>query len=154
MEDKDLKYYCDDTLKNEDVAQWNYLLDYAFAKADAVEFNILYTNSELPEEIKALLSDLIERGEEGKKIYPSGEYLRFKLTKKVKDFIKSKQNREWYNYFLEDISFLKENKEFLATVTHENQIVLQATRLQIEEWNKHGFNFSSDWGIDPVQHNN
>jgi DNA-binding LytR/AlgR family response regulator len=153
MKNTDLRYYCDDTLKTNDNDKWQYLINYAFKKADTVEFNILNSNQELTPEIEALSNDLIEKSERRNKIYPSGSYLRYKLTDNIKNFIKAKQYKDWYNYNIEDISFLKNDKEFLATITHENYVILQSTEEQREQLKEEGFNFWCDWGVDPAAEN-
>jgi hypothetical protein len=153
MDDTELKYYCDDTFKKVDNDKWNYLLDYAFERSDYVEFNILTSDYKHRPEIETLSSDLIEKGEREYKIYPSGLYVRFTLTYKVKSFIKSKEYKDWYNYDLEDISFIKGDNEILATITHHNYIILQSTEKQRKELKDKGFNFWCDWGVDPAKDN-
>ena len=54
---------------------------------------------------------------------------------------------------LEDISFLRQNSEFLGTISHENYIVLQMTEDERQSWNKKGFNFEFDWGVDAREEN-
>ena len=153
MDNQSLKYYCDDTFKRDDDEKWNYLLDYAFKIADEVEFNILYSDHELTPEIEALSEDLIEKQKRKNKIYPSGYSLRYRLTDKLKEFIKSKRYSDWEGYNLEDASFLKNGTEFLATVTHENQVILQCSEGQRNTLKEKGFNFWCDWGNDPAKEN-
>ena len=73
------------------------------------------------------------------------------MTDKLKGFIKSKKYYEWYNFFLEDVSFIKDNVEFMATITHENYVILQMTEIQRNNLNINGYNFWSDWGVNPIQ---
>jgi len=96
---------------------------------------------------------MVEKSKIRNKIYPSGHSLKYRLTNSVKDFIRSKQCDEWNNYNLEDISFLKDDKEFLATITHENQIILQTTEKQRNELKEKGFDFWCDWGDNPAEEN-
>lgn len=144
------RYFCDDTFKNEDYDKWSYLLDYAFDKADQVEFNILYPDSDLTKLLADLSTDFIGRGKRTDKIYRSGQFIRYHLTDRTKNFIKSKKYSDWRSYLFEDISFLKNGKEFFATITHENYVILQLTEEQRSILNKKGFNFQYDWGIDPI----
>jgi hypothetical protein len=145
MEYQNKKYYCDDSVKKNDNEKWNYLLNYSFQIADAVEFNLLFRNQKLPNEIQSLFVDLIEKKKDTNKIYFSGESLKFRLTDRIKDFIKSKKYSDWKNYYLEDISFIKGTTEFFATITHENYIILQMTQSQRSELNQNGFNFWCEW---------
>ena len=143
------KFYLDDkTMKESDQKKWSYLLDYAFGKADMVEFNILYTDTALKKILTDFADDLIDKGKRRNKIYASGHYVRFRLTDKIKDFIKSKEYRDWYNSNLEDISFLLENHEFFATITHEDYVIIQMTDKHREIFNKRGFSFLDIW--EPV----
>jgi|GEM_PF-3288577 DNA gyrase/topoisomerase IV subunit A len=143
------KFYCDESLKADDKDKTDELLSYAFGLADHVEFNILYTDEkELEAKIKSIKDDLIDRGKRFDKIYNGTEYIRFKLTDKVKDFVRKRGIIGWTNTQLEDISFLRQNFEFLATISHENYIILQMTEDEKNSWSKKGFNFEFDWGID------
>jgi hypothetical protein len=143
------KFYCDESLKADDKEKTNNLLDYAFGLADSVEFNILYRdNNELERTIESVKEDLLARGQRFDKIYNGTEYIRFRLSDKVKDFIRKKGIRGWRNTQLEDISFLRQNFEFLGTVSHENYIILQMTEDERKSWNEKGFNFEFDYGED------
>ncbi len=153
MTDKSLKYYCDESLKDDESVKWTYLLDYAFGNADEVEFNILDSDDEL-EKITSDFSDYItNKGKRKNKIYASGQFIRFKLTEKVKEFIKDKSYADWAGKNLEDISFLKNGKEFFATISHENYVILQMTEQQKTDLNNKGFNFEWDFGVDPAKEN-
>ncbi len=144
------KFYCDESLKADDKTKTEELLNYVFGIADHVEFNILYKDEkELEAKIKIIKDDLIYRGKRSDKIYRSGEYIRFRLTDKVKDFVRQRGIIGWTNTQLEDISFLRQNFEFLGTISHENYIILQMTEDERSSWNKKGFNFEFDWGVDP-----
>ncbi|MCU0352054.1 MAG: hypothetical protein MUF43_14700 [Flavobacterium sp.] len=144
-----MRYYCDDTFRKDDDIKWNHLLDYAFDLADHVEFNILHVGQKYPSEIESLLGDLVERKHKRDKIYATDESIRFKLTDSLKNFIKSKKYNDWNNYFLEDISFIKHNLEFMATITHENYIILQMTEDLRDDLNNKNFDFCFDWGAIP-----
>ena len=144
------RYYCHDSLKNEEEEKWQYLLDYAFDKADFVEFNLLYLNQQITPEIEALSKDLVEKSKRKRKIYSNGNYyVRYILSDKVKEFIKSKRYGDWRGYNYEDISFVKDGKEFLATNTHENLIILKMDHLFRDKLSEKGFDFWCDWGTTP-----
>lgn len=150
MTDISIKYYCDESLKNNDQDKWVFLLDYAFNKADQVEFNILYSENGLTKILTDLSDDFIEKGKRKEKIYRHGQFIRYNLSDKMKSFIKSKKYSDWYTFFFEDISFLKEGKEFFATITHENFIIIQLTEGERNYLNNNGFHFDSDWGTSPA----
>lgn len=144
------KFYCDESLKATDKEKTEALLNYAFGLADHVEFNILYRDDrDLERTINPVKDDLVERGKRFDKIYNGTEYIRFKLTDKVKDFVKKRGIGGWRNTQLEDISFLRQGLEFLGTVSHENYIILQMTEDERRTWNEKGFNFEFYWGEDP-----
>ncbi len=143
------KYYCDESLKKTDKDKIEYLLTYAFGLADQVEFNVLYKDDKLLNEtIKNVKDDIVASGQRFDKIYNGVEFIRFSLTDKVKDFIRTKGIMGWRNTQLEDISFLRDNVEFLGTVSHENYIILQMTDKERESLNDMGFNFEFDYGTD------
>ena len=121
--------------------KWLIILDYIFPKSDEIEFNIFQVKKQLDSFINTWQDEFIEKGRRSNKIYPSGEYIRFKLTERFKEFIKSIKIREWSNYGLEDISFLKNGIEILAIITHENFIYLLMTDLQADILNNQDFNF-------------
>jgi hypothetical protein len=143
MKNEELRFYCDDTFKKDDNDKWYYLIDYAFSIADSVEFNVLY-KSDLKREIQNISKDIIETTESNKR-----GALKFKLSPSVKQFIKSKKYYEWNGYNLEDMTFVKNEKIFLTTITHENYIILETTEKSRNELKKKGFDFWCDWGTHP-----
>jgi hypothetical protein len=121
------QYYLDRSFKGDVENKWNYLLDLAFQKADQVEFNVLFPR-ELSHAIEPVKHYQIKSLPTQNKIYKSGKTIRFNLTEDVKRFIASKPYFDWRNFVIEDISFLKQNVEFLATITHENYIIIKLNR--------------------------
>jgi hypothetical protein len=143
------RFYCDDSLKKNEKEKTDDLLTYAFRLADSVEFNILYSDDKkLEKTIEPIKDDLLVRGKRFDKIYSGTEYIRFGLSDKVKQFIREKGIHGWRNTQLEDISFLQQDLEFLATVSHENYVILQMTEDERKSWNGKGFNFAFDYGVD------
>lgn len=143
MKNEELRFYCDDTFKKDDNDKWYYLIDYAFSIADSVEFNVLY-KSGLNHEIKNISIDIIETTKLNKR-----GALRFKLSPSVKLFIKSKKYYDWNGYNLEDMTFVKNEKIFFTTITHENYIILETSEKSRNELKNKGFDFWCDWGTDP-----
>ena len=134
-----MKYSLTESLKAHD--KWVELLTEKMKEAEYVEFNTLYDYSNLLPELEDLKSELVEEGRRKDKIYPSGKYRRYKLTSKLKDFILSKKYDSWANYQFEDLSLIKNEKEILATITHENYIYIMTTDEERKEFNKRGFDF-------------
>lgn len=121
--------------------KWTYLLSSRMREADAVEFNILYQPNKLQIELAELEPYLILKGKRKDKIYISGEFRRYRLSSEVKEFIFSKSYKSWYNYQFEDLSLLKNETEVLATITHENYVILLMTEEERQELNAQGFDF-------------
>src|SRR5690606_39204492 len=99
MKDKKLFALSESVAENE---KWIVLLTYYLVQADSVEFNTLYDQNNLNQELKSLEPDLIEEGERTDKIYPSGIFRRYRLSERVKEFIISKPYKDWKNYQFED----------------------------------------------------
>ena len=143
----DIKYYCDTSYDKNSNSQWEYLLEYAFRRADQVEFNILRSDSRLKMILLDFADDIVDKECRKDKIYKTGKFIRFNLSENVKEFIRSKSYNDWLNYAIEDISFLKEGNEFLATITHENYIIVQLEESERVDLNMIGFNFNSEWSL-------
>jgi hypothetical protein len=139
------KYYVDSTINTVDHDKWLLLLEYAFNLADQVEFNVLKQSKDFFNFLVTFQDSLTDPAKPIDKIYTRGEYIRLELTKEVKDFIKSKYYNDWYNYFLEDISFLKNGLEFFATITHENYVIIKLDESDRDYFNKQGFSFEVEW---------
>ena len=139
------KYYCDSTFNKNDNFKWQKLIDIAIKSCDFVEFNVLKKEYLEVDEINELKNALIKHGKRKNKIYSSGNCLKFKLSKKVISFIKAKEYPDWYNYYLEDISFIKNCTEMLSTITHENYVIMLIKPEDVVSLNKEGFDFV-EWG--------
>jgi hypothetical protein len=136
-------YYIDDEFESIDGNGWTKLLMTYLSSADAIEFNILYSSKELDNILSNFESGIIEIGRRKNKIYPSGQFVRFKVSEQIKDFILSKKYHFWNSFCLEDISILKNGMEILATITHENYIYVTGTPEEIEKINSLGFKFDT-----------
>jgi len=149
MSAQNIRYYCDNSFHKYDQWKWEYLLDYVFEKADQVEFNILRKNDPVPFEISAISDDLIGFEKRKNKMFYRGMSAKYSLTIQVKAFIKSKQYKEWFRYYYEDISFLLHNQEILATITHEDHVIMLLTETQKNELTNLGYDFWCEWP-DPL----
>jgi hypothetical protein len=150
MSAQNIKYYCDNSFHKYEKNKWEYLLDYIFNQADQVEFNILRHNEPVPTEISAISDDLIGFDKRKNKIYYRRTSVKYSLTNQVKAFIKSKQYQEWHNYYYEDMSFLLHSQEILATITHEDYVIMMLTKEQKIELTNLGYDFWCEWP-DPDQ---
>jgi hypothetical protein len=136
------KYFRDVTLRfnskfNE---KWLSLIDLVLLEADEIEFNIFHPKKQLVSFINNWREEFIERGRGKDKIYSSGEYIRFKLSDRLREFVLSIKIKEWNNYGLEDVSLIRNEIEILATITHESYIYLLTTDVQADKLNSMGFN--------------
>lgn len=138
----DKKYYIDVTLRfnHQFNDKWLSLLDLILPDADKIAFNIFYPKKQLTSFINNWQEEFIERARGKTKIYSSGEYIIFKLSDKLREFVLSKKINDWNNYGLEDISFIKNDNEILATITHESYIYLLTSEVQSAKLNSMGFN--------------
>lgn len=143
------KYYCGD---NFDSWSWKHLIREVLPNSQFVEFNQLFLNEQLPNELEWLNEFRVNSVAEYK-IYQSGPAHRFELTKPVKDFVLSKDFQDWRNTFFEDISFFNsEGTELLATVSHENNIVKLLTKDERTQLKEKGIDFWCSWGtLDEVK---
>lgn len=106
---------------DKDEQNWQSAKKLALQRANFIEFNILYISSELDLFIEEHQSSFVEKGTK-QKLYKSGEYIRFRFSKKLKNFISSSTFNFFSNRFIEDPSFYLDDLEIIATVTHEYQI--------------------------------
>jgi len=137
------KYYIDNSIESDE--QWKFLLNLVFKVADTIEFNILMKSYKSILD-KELLSEVpqVFPGKTGK-IYSTSKYIQFPLTDVMRNFMLLKKYSEWYNYCIEDPAFLKEGKELLATITHENYVIMLLSEEQRGVLNSKGFNFDVEW---------
>jgi len=138
-----MKYYLAENIDEKD---WINLLDFAFQEADSVEFNLLYQDEYLEKVLDSFSQCIVFKQPKRKsKIYSSGSVLRLEMTNKVRTFIEAKSFSDWMNSPLEDISFLQDGNEFLATITHEGYVIAQLTEDKREALKKEGINFQYEW---------
>lgn len=128
---------------------WKALLQEKIAEADTVEFNQLFKNGELTDEINALNACLTKKHMGKHKIYSGFQTYRYSLSESVIDFILSKQQLGWLNYEFEDFALLKGETEILATITHERYLFLLLDEEQRQYWNARGFDFGELFELQP-----
>ena len=142
-----MKYYIDEEFDSKNDNAWIKLLDRFFPVGDAVEFNVLNNDEQLKHILDKFEADIIEIGFRKDKIYPRGKFVRFEISSSIKEFIYSKRYKSWKGFCLEDISILKDGKEILATITHENYIYIMGTSSQVDEINSLGFQFGRPFDL-------
>jgi hypothetical protein len=147
MSSENEKRFTDITQKfNSEFSQkWLRLLEYVLPETDFIEFNVFEKKTQLDSFINKWHSEFIEKGQDKKKIYSHGEFIRFRLSKEFREVIKSQGINSWRNYGLEDISFYRSETELLAVISHENYIYLLANNAVAEALNKEcDFSFEID----------
>ena len=119
-----MNYYLEVFDKNENSEErWSFLVEYALTEADSVAFNVLYRD-EVLEGIEIEIFDGGLKPFKGDtKIYKSGEAVSSLINIPILNFIKGRKYSEWQNFCLEDISFIKNGVEFIATITHEDYVI-------------------------------
>ena len=144
MTDSGSKYYIDTTLNRDEHDKWIQLIDLYIEDAEEIEFNILFKSSDYHDFFNEFKDDLISIGKRKDKIYHSGQYIRFKKSLKLVQYIKAKPYSDWKNNFLEDISFLKNGIEFFATISHEYYIIIKLDESERFELNSKGYSFDTE----------
>jgi hypothetical protein len=126
MKSYNQRYFISDIVKFNDKFNniWLNILDLILPKAEFIEFNIYVSKKQIEVLITNWQEEFIEIGRKRNKIYSSGNFIRFKLSERLKEFVASKKIKEWHIYGLEDISFLQYDIEILATITHENYLYI------------------------------
>jgi hypothetical protein len=134
-------FFCDTSIVDD--AKWKILLDIAIKECNYVEFNVLSNKYKNEASIKEIEEFFCAKSNRISKFLNTNKFLKYQLSKKVISFITSKKHNEWLNYCFEDISFFKDDEEFLFTITHENYVFLFAKNKFIEEINNLGFAFTN-----------
>lgn len=115
-------------------SKWEDVLNYVLPRATHVEFNILYSDAELNQFLEKYKDAVVEIFKRKKKIYASGKVLRLELSDKVHEFVRSRSFEEYKNWILEDPSFYIDDKEVIATISHEDQIYLRPEWVDLSEF--------------------
>ena len=104
---------------------WSCILEICISISDKARFNILYFPEN--EEYYRVLKNIESYYLYSKKLYKGTRSIEFNINDLSINFIKSLNFNNLKNNFLEDISFLKDDEEFLATITHEGYIICDAS---------------------------
>jgi hypothetical protein len=107
-----------------DESKWEKVLEYAIPKATHFAFNILYSNMELNDFLIKYRDSIIEITKNKEKVYKSGRVLKMRKTDLSIELLNNMLFFGFKNYFIEDPSFYIDDKEFIASITHEDQILL------------------------------
>ncbi len=133
-------YYLATDFQSNTPESWTILLDYILPKAEFIEFNILYRTKELDSMIEPLSDDIIEFDKKKSKIYEKN-YVRFKNSPNVEEFVRGRGFNDWLNSPLEDPSFYIKEKETLATITHEGMVIMELLEKTRRMFQAQGVNF-------------
>ena len=103
---------------------WNNLVQRALSNSDVVKFNILYNGKELSQFINGLKGTAkIEKS--SNKFYSTGKVVKLILESCDAEFLSSLMKFGfWKNKFIEDPSFWKGDNELLASITHEDMVMV------------------------------
>jgi hypothetical protein len=142
MIEKIVNYYCDASLQKTDDEKWLFLLRMVLYESDLVQFNVLKKDFDNIPEIVSISKYIVDTAKPIQKIYPRRNFIRYTLHEDVKMFILSKRYMDWKNYYLEDISFFKNDLEIFATITHENYVIMLLNEAQYNDLNSKGYNFT------------
>lgn len=134
-----MTYFIDETIKED--KEWKKLLKQVIDDCDMVELNILHRKFK-----KMIDSNIFKQCQiitklDYNKIYFNGSFLRCYLDEDIKEFLLNKPYESWINYPLEDVSLLKGKNEILATITHENYVIMRLTEEERNKLNIEGFHF-------------
>lgn len=142
MIENSVNYYCDTSLQKTDDEKWLFLLRMVLYDSDYVEFNVFKKGFNKIPEIESISKHIIDTARSKQKIYPRANFIRYVLNEDVIKFILSKKYIDWKNFYLEDISFFKDEMEIFATITHENYVILLLNEAQYNDLNSNGYNFT------------
>ena len=142
MTENSVCYYCDASFKETDDEKWFFLLRKVLYDSDYVEFNVHKKDFDKIPEIDSISKHIIDTVKPKQKIYPRNKSISYQLNEDVIKFILSKQYMDWKNYYLEDISFFKNDLEIFATITHENYIIMHLNADEYIDLNNKGYNFT------------
>ncbi len=98
---------------------WKDILNYAMNNSDYVSFNILFED----ERLKKMITDFNGIIKTVDKEYQSGKSVFFPISEKISAFLIKKEFNDWINFCVEDPSFWKDDREFVATISHEGYIM-------------------------------
>ena len=115
-------------LSNEVSLLWQSIIEKTVEFANFVEFNVLYEDKEILSFIEEYSSDYMGENISEEKFYESGKSIRFTISEKMKSFLSQQDFSYWYNKPLEDPSFFYKDKEILATITHEDVLIVDIDR--------------------------
>ncbi|WP_188816312.1 hypothetical protein [Hymenobacter cavernae] len=107
--------------------KWSRILMYALDNSNEILFNILFEGKEFTDIINYLRESILGIYNIAPKIYNSGKVIRLALNEDTKRFILDKKWAEWKGFPLEDVSFIKDDIELVATITHEDYILINLT---------------------------
>ncbi|MEZ4986492.1 MAG: hypothetical protein R2795_15885 [Saprospiraceae bacterium] len=114
------------SLIEENYSLWEVLVARALIHSDTIKFNILYHLTKEDEEFLQGLGGSVTEGVRSDKFYATSKIVVFsskEIEQKMIEFLKN--FGYWKNKFIEDPSFWKQNEEILASITHEELVMVE-----------------------------
>lgn len=121
---------------------WSLINNYCLENCDYIEFNVLYEGDELDEFIRPFRKSYIQtHTNDSKSNFVKGTLsMQFKLDSDLKMFLRDKPFHFFLNKPIEDITYYVLGKELVATITHENLIMLNVNNIDSESFDFFTFN--------------
>lgn len=130
------RYYLE--INDDEDLLWGHVKSYVLERANYVEFNILYRDDSLQKFLEKYKDSLVEQSINRKKLY-KGNALKFAFSNGLKSFIEPISFNYFMNTCIEDPSFYIDDEEIIATITHENQIYIKKSGVELSYFKDRGF---------------
>lgn len=129
------KYYL---FELKDKTKWNQLLTPGLRIAEYATFYPLWPDWHQQDDLRPFRENTVKtKGTD--RILGASKFLKLKLNDDLRDFIKSKPFDFWKNYYWEDLTLVKSNREFFATKSRKDQVILFLSEKERELLIKQGF---------------
>jgi hypothetical protein len=126
--------------------QWNWITAYCcnHPNFDFVDLNILYKGKELEDFMEYHQDSFVCRlTERDKRMYYTGEFLRFRLSENFRKFLATFNLKKFDSFCLEDPSFNNGKVDYLSIINHEDALIIDENLLDVSEFQKYGFDLSN-----------
>ncbi len=126
--------------------QWDWITAYCCnqPKFDFVDLNILYKGKELDDFMEYHKDSYVCRFKDrNKRMYYTGEFLRFKLCDNFRKFLATFNLKNFNSFCLEDPSFNNGEVEYLSIINHEDAVIIDENLPEVSEFRKYGFDLSN-----------
>ena len=129
------KYYL---FELKDKSKWLKLLLPGLRIAEFATFYPLWPDWHTQDELRPFRDYKVDtKGTE--RILGASKFIKLQLDEQLKDFIKNKPFDFWKNYYWEDLTLIKGKREFFATKSRKNQVILYLSEKERELLIKQGY---------------